>query len=108
MPRPKPTGAIKPKRHRRPKPICVALPPTPPEPNDRRYEHGFGWLFFLGSMQQYQVDHLKFGVNPHDDAEWNSFVRWYRLYCQRPAYKHNFGTVFPLSPKELRDRLKNH
>ncbi len=74
----------------------------------RRTKNGFAWLFFLAGMQQHQVDTLRFGVNPYDDAEWNSFVQWYRLYCRRPAYKHNRGTVFPLRPNELRDRLKKH
>jgi hypothetical protein len=74
----------------------------------RRTEPGFDWLFFLTSMQQHQVDSLRFGVNPYDDVEWASFVQWYRLYCKRPGYKHNRGTVFPLSPDELRDQLKKH
>ena len=106
--RPRRPASTKIKRTRRPKEIWVVLPPRPPEGEDRATVHGFGWLYFLGSMQQEQVDKLRFGVNPYDDSEWEAFVRWYTLYCRRPAHKHNRGTVFPLSPDELRDRLKRH
>jgi len=58
-------------------------------------------------MQQHQVDNLRFGVNANDDLEWKAFARWYALYCQKPPSEHIFGTVFPLSPDELRDRLRN-
>jgi len=86
----------------------VRLPPEIPTPDRRKTEHGFAWLFFLTGMNQAQVDALRFGVNPHDDAEWASFVKWYKHKCQKPASEHVFGTVFPLSPEELRDRLRRH
>ena len=56
-------------------------------------------------MQQHQVDTLHFGVNASDDDEWASLVKWYKGMCQTPATEHTQGTVFPLSPEDLRERL---
>lgn len=95
-------------RKRRPAPIDIRLPPPVPEPDERAADHGFAWLFFLAGMQQHQVDALRFGVDPFNDAEWRSFVQWYRLRCRKPPTAHNLGTVFPLDPDELRDRLRRH
>lgn len=85
----------------------MRLPPKPPDtPEDRKHVTGFGWLCFLVEMQQHQVDALQFGVDPDDEAEWTSFARWYIGFSQKPAYKHTRGTVFPLTPDELRARLR--
>lgn len=94
-------------RRRRPRPILVELPPQPPPAGPLRRE-GFRWLFFLIEMHQAQVDALHFGVNAFDDEEWKAFAGWYRQFCQKPAGEHMWGTVFPLSATELRDRLRNH
>ncbi len=98
---------VKRTRKRKPKSIFVhQMPSKIPRPDQRTLS--FAWCWFLTCMNQAQVDSLRFGVNPYDDAEWNAFVGYYRLNCQKPPEEHPYGTVFPLTAEELRDRLRNH